>query len=240
MVTRSIVGRFLILAVLLVSLGVIAQAALIISRGPKMVAKAATLSDKATLAAQSAPATQAAPAAQPALASLGGMSASAATPPAPTAADAQGGDTAPVRVVYPGPLGDAPTQPRKITDAAPAFPAPTPVQTAAVTPLAAAPAPATPAPVPEAEPAVPAAADAAVPAAPVVVASADADTQPGPAGHGLNLNSATVEELNRLGGGHIGHSIVQHRPYHSVEDLVKKRVVRRSVYDQIKNQVAAD
>ena len=41
MMTRSIVGRFLILAVLLVSLGVIAQAALIITRGPgKAVAKA--------------------------------------------------------------------------------------------------------------------------------------------------------------------------------------------------------
>ena len=78
----------------------------------------------------------------------------------------------------------------------------------------------------------------------VQVASADAGAQPAadaaPSGKGINLNSASVDALNHLGGGHIGQSIVQHRPYRSVEDLVKKRVVRRSVYEQIKNQVAAE
>ncbi len=54
-----------------------------------------------------------------------------------------------------------------------------------------------------------------------------------------NLNSASSTALDHLGGGHIGQSIIKHRPYHSVEDLVKKRVVRRSVFEQIKNQVAA-
>jgi DNA uptake protein ComE-like DNA-binding protein len=55
----------------------------------------------------------------------------------------------------------------------------------------------------------------------------------------VNLNKASVDVLNRLGGGHIGQAIVAHRPYRSVADLVKKRVVRRSVYEQIKDQVAA-
>ncbi|RYB07242.1 helix-hairpin-helix domain-containing protein [Lichenibacterium ramalinae] len=253
MVSRSIVGRFLILAVLLVSLGVIAQAALIISRGPKAVAKASTGPDRAMAAAQTAPtksssaqssASQSSTS-QPSLASLGTAGANAATPPMPVA-DAQGADAAPVRVVYPGPLGAAPVQPpHKITDAAPAvpaaapMPAAAPVQTAVVVaPPATAPVDTAPAPV-AAPPVVTApAATRATPA--VVVASADADAQPAPSGHGVNLNSASMEELNRLGGGHIGHSIIQHRPYHSVEDLVKKRVVRRSVFEQIKNQVAAD
>ncbi len=209
MVTRSIVGRFLILAVLLVSLGVIAQAAMIITKGSgsKLLAKA----DSAQ--AMTPPPVPAAPApAAPADA------VTAAEPPATPAPEA-----APVRVVYPGPLGDAPTQPRKFADAAPAEPAPQPVA------LAPQPAPAEPEP-------------AAAPA-PVEVASAEpqpaSEAAPAPSGKGVDLNRASVEVLDHLGGGHIGQSIVQHRPYRSVEDLVKKRVVRRSVYEQIKNQVAA-
>ena len=59
-------------------------------------------------------------------------------------------------------------------------------------------------------------------------------------GKGVNINSASAEALNHLqGGGRIGQMIVQHRPYKSVDDLVKKRVLRRAVYDQIKNQIAA-
>ena len=235
MVTRSIVGRFLILAVLLVSLGVIAQAALIISREP---GHATAKTDAAHGVA--------------AMAALATTPANAATPDpsrAVTAAPVQAAETAPVRVVYPGPLGDAPAPVRKITDAAPASPLATtpavPVQTAAV--QSPAPAPAA-VPTVSAEPQATAALDAApvVPAAataPVVVAAAESDTQPAAdtgAGHGINLNNASIDALNHLGGGHIGQTIVKHRPYHSVEDLVKKRVVRRSVYDQIKNQVAAD
>lgn len=230
MVTRSIVGRFLILAVLLVSLGVIAQAALIISREPgRTAAKTDTARGVAAVAAL---------AATPANAATPDQSAAAA------AAPSQAAEAAPVRVVYPGPLGDAPAPVRKITDAAPASPLATtpavPVQTAAaqspaVAPLAAPPVVAAPQPAPAADPA---------PAPdPVVVAAAESDTQPATdtgAGHGINLNNASIDALNHLGGGHIGQTIVKHRPYHSVEDLVKKRVVRRSVYEQIKNQVAAD
>ena len=58
------------------------------------------------------------------------------------------------------------------------------------------------------------------------------------AGGGIDLNRASVDALNRLkGAGHIGQAIVSHRPYRSVEDLVKKRVLRRDVYEQIKQQV---
>lgn len=57
----------------------------------------------------------------------------------------------------------------------------------------------------------------------------------------LNLNTASIEALNGLpGGGRIGRTIASHRPYHSVEELLTKRVVRRSVYDQIKDRLAAE
>ena len=57
-------------------------------------------------------------------------------------------------------------------------------------------------------------------------------------GGGIDLNHASIDALNRLkGAGHIGQAIVSHRPYRSVEDLVKKRVLRRDVYEQIKQQV---
>ncbi len=56
----------------------------------------------------------------------------------------------------------------------------------------------------------------------------------------ININNASIEALNHLpGAGRIGQAIASHRPYHSVEDLLKKRVVRRNVYDQIKGQLAA-
>ena len=58
---------------------------------------------------------------------------------------------------------------------------------------------------------------------------------------GINLNTATIEALNQIpGAGHIGRTIASHRPYRSVEDLLAKRVIRKSVYDVIKNQVAAE
>ena len=58
---------------------------------------------------------------------------------------------------------------------------------------------------------------------------------------GVNLNTASIEALNQIpGAGHIGRMIASHRPYRSVEDLLTKRVVRKSVYDPIKDQVAAE
>jgi DNA uptake protein ComE-like DNA-binding protein len=47
-----------------------------------------------------------------------------------------------------------------------------------------------------------------------------------------------VDALNDLrGGGRIGRAIVRGRPYGSVDDLVKKRIVSRSIYARIKDQV---
>jgi DNA uptake protein ComE-like DNA-binding protein len=44
--------------------------------------------------------------------------------------------------------------------------------------------------------------------------------------------------LNSLkGAGSLGRAIVRGRPYRSADDLVKKQVVRRTVYERIKDQV---
>ncbi|WP_337251968.1 helix-hairpin-helix domain-containing protein [Methylobacterium sp. NMS12] len=54
----------------------------------------------------------------------------------------------------------------------------------------------------------------------------------------VDLNTASVADLNRLrGGGAIGRAIVAKRPYTSVEQLLSKRVLSRSVYEKIKDQV---
>ncbi len=231
MVTRSIVGRVLILAVLIVSLGVIAQAALIITHGP---AKKTGIAQRRQV----------------------------------TAADQQ--DTAPIRVVYPGPLGDNPAPARKIADAAPASPLPVAPPPAAMPSLSSSSVGAiaqasasqedfdtgeqtavTPSPSRLRRPAAsdarsyrrlpplgrsksprstPWTPDSPVPSQQTAETSAK----------GVNINSASAEALNHLqGGGRIGQTIVQHRPYKSVDDLVKKKVLRRAVYDQIKNQIAA-
>jgi DNA uptake protein ComE-like DNA-binding protein len=57
-------------------------------------------------------------------------------------------------------------------------------------------------------------------------------------GGAVDLNAASVQELNSLrGAGLIGKAIVRGRPYRSVEDLVKRRIVNRSLYARIKDQV---
>ncbi|MCJ2069878.1 helix-hairpin-helix domain-containing protein [Methylobacterium sp. J-030] len=54
----------------------------------------------------------------------------------------------------------------------------------------------------------------------------------------VDLNTASVADLNRLrGGGAIGRAIVAKRPYTSVEQLLSKRVLSRAVYERIKDQV---
>ena len=62
--------------------------------------------------------------------------------------------------------------------------------------------------------------------------------EPDRAGSLVDLNTASLEELNSLrGGGLIGRAIIRGRPYASVEDLVKKRVLNRSKYQRIQDQV---
>jgi Helix-hairpin-helix motif len=54
---------------------------------------------------------------------------------------------------------------------------------------------------------------------------------------GVDLNSASVEELNALGGGRIGRAIVNSRPYRSPNELLHKRVLTRATFEQIKGQI---
>ncbi|MGF9758713.1 helix-hairpin-helix domain-containing protein [Microvirga sp. 0TCS3.31] len=59
-----------------------------------------------------------------------------------------------------------------------------------------------------------------------------------PAGGPVDLNRASVEQLNSLkGAGSLGRAIIRHRPYRSVDDLVKRKIVRRTVFEKIKGQV---
>ena len=61
---------------------------------------------------------------------------------------------------------------------------------------------------------------------------------PAPTSALVDLNKGSLEQLNTLrGAGSLGRAIMRGRPYKSVEDLVKKRVVRRTSYERIKDQV---
>jgi DNA uptake protein ComE-like DNA-binding protein len=63
-------------------------------------------------------------------------------------------------------------------------------------------------------------------------------TPPEPVRSGIDLNSASVEQLNSLyGGGRIGKAIVGGRPYASPADLLHKRVLSRATYARIRDQV---
>ena len=81
------------------------------------------------------------------------------------------------------------------------------------------------------------------PAAPQAAAIQDkvAAVAPPPAGTSsgpVNLNTATLEQLNAIdGAGPVARAIMRGRPYASAEDLVTKRILRRSVYERIKDQV---
>jgi DNA uptake protein ComE-like DNA-binding protein len=55
----------------------------------------------------------------------------------------------------------------------------------------------------------------------------------------VDINTAPVEDLNRL-GGRFGRAIVAGRPYASVDELVSKRVLTRSTFSQIKDQITAN
>lgn len=54
----------------------------------------------------------------------------------------------------------------------------------------------------------------------------------------VDLNTASLAELNALkGGGAIGRAIIGHRPYTSIDQLLSKRVLNRATYQRIKDQV---
>lgn len=145
------------------------------------------------------------------------------SPPGPVAPPTVAQAPKPVERAQPEP---ARTIPQPGPEAAPA-PAPAPP-----------PAPA-PAPPPVAVPASPSL--AAPPPAPEPDAAEQAQDGAGPRAVALvNLNTATVAELNGLkGGGAIGKAIVQRRPYASVDQLLAKRVLSRATYERIRDQVTA-
>lgn len=65
----------------------------------------------------------------------------------------------------------------------------------------------------------------------------DASGSPATAGGSVDLNSASVEQLNALGAGMIGKRIIEFRPYTSSDELLSRRVLKRSDYDAIKNSI---
>ncbi|MDQ4060794.1 MAG: helix-hairpin-helix domain-containing protein, partial [Pseudomonadota bacterium] len=54
----------------------------------------------------------------------------------------------------------------------------------------------------------------------------------------VDINTASVDELNGL-GGRFGKAIIRGRPYRSIEDLVSKRILTRAVFNRIKDRIAA-
>jgi len=55
----------------------------------------------------------------------------------------------------------------------------------------------------------------------------------------VDINTASVDELNSL-GGRFGRAIVAGRPYTTVDELVSKRVLTRSAFSQIKDRITAN
>jgi DNA uptake protein ComE-like DNA-binding protein len=64
-------------------------------------------------------------------------------------------------------------------------------------------------------------------------------SEPSATGGSVDLNSASVEQLNALGAGMIGKRVIEFRPYASVEDLVTRRVLKRADYETIRAAVTA-
>jgi DNA uptake protein ComE-like DNA-binding protein len=55
----------------------------------------------------------------------------------------------------------------------------------------------------------------------------------------VDINTASLAQLDRLGAGRIGRAIIRGRPYADTEDLVDKRVLRRATYERIREKIAA-
>lgn len=95
-------------------------------------------------------------------------------------------------------------------------------------------------------PSAPAAAAPAPVSNPVQVASVEDPAPPAedaPAigkSNAVNLNTASAEALDHVGAGRVGRTIVAHRPYRSVKDLVNRRVLRTSDYERIASRVRVD
>ena len=84
--------------------------------------------------------------------------------------------------------------------------------------------------------------EAAKPAAkPAAKAEAKADTKAAPAAGLMDINTASEKELASLKGiGDVrAKAIVKGRPYKGKDDLVSRKIVPKSVYNDIKDQIIA-
>jgi DNA uptake protein ComE-like DNA-binding protein len=98
---------------------------------------------------------------------------------------------------------------------------------------------AVPAPAVEAQPVVPAPVLAYAAAMPEPAAEPET-TQPAVAiatGGSVDLNTATLEQLNGLSAGMIGRAIVRGRPYAAAQELVDRRILSRASFDKIRARV---
>ena len=95
------------------------------------------------------------------------------------------------------------------------------------------------------KPAAPPPAAAKAPAAAAAPAAATAPAAPAapraPAADKLDINTASVEQLEALKGvGPVrAKAIVKGRPYKGKDDLVRRKIVPQSVYDGISEQIIA-
>jgi DNA uptake protein ComE-like DNA-binding protein len=53
----------------------------------------------------------------------------------------------------------------------------------------------------------------------------------------VDLNAASVTDLNGLGGGMIGRAIIAGRPYRTPEDLLAKRILNKATFARIRDQI---
>ena len=58
-------------------------------------------------------------------------------------------------------------------------------------------------------------------------------------GGAVNLNTASVDELNSLGAGMVGRTIIYGRPYRSPEDLLERRLLTYRDFARIRDRVTA-
>ncbi len=56
----------------------------------------------------------------------------------------------------------------------------------------------------------------------------------------VNINNASLEELDKLPGiGPVyGKNIIDHRPYSNIEELLSKGVLKKNIYEKIKNVIS--
>lgn len=80
---------------------------------------------------------------------------------------------------------------------------------------------------------------ASPPAPPAVTAAFLAPEAASPQTGGVDLNTASLAELNALrGAGAIGRAIIWGRPYRSIDELMSRRILSRARFEQVKGQVS--